>query len=53
VTAPDLSLVVPCYDEADHLRASVAEVVEILEENALDVGDRSSSTTGAGTTRVT
>jgi glycosyltransferase involved in cell wall biosynthesis len=31
VTAPDLSLVVPCYDEADHLRASVAEVVEVLE----------------------
>jgi glycosyltransferase involved in cell wall biosynthesis len=27
----DLSLVVPCYHEAGHLRQSVAEVVEILE----------------------
>src|SRR5262245_20716836 len=28
----DLSLVVPCYDEAGHLRQSVAEVVEVLEQ---------------------
>ena len=27
----DLSLVVPCYDEAGHLRQSVAEVIEVLE----------------------
>jgi len=29
--APDLSLVVPCYNEAHHLRASVRAVVEVLE----------------------
>jgi glycosyltransferase involved in cell wall biosynthesis len=29
--APDLSLVVPCYKEARHLRASVRSVVEVLE----------------------
>ena len=27
----DLSLVVPCYNEAGHLRASVRAVVEVLE----------------------
>jgi len=27
----DLSLIVPCYNEADHLRASVRAVVETLE----------------------
>ena len=30
--APDLSLVVPCYNEARHLRASVRSVVEVLEQ---------------------
>lgn len=29
--APDLSLVVPCYNEARHLHASVRTVVEVLE----------------------
>jgi glycosyltransferase involved in cell wall biosynthesis len=32
MSAVDLSLVVPCYDEAGHLRQSVAEVVEVLEQ---------------------
>jgi glycosyltransferase involved in cell wall biosynthesis len=30
-TAPDLSLIVPCYQEARHLRASVRSVVAVLE----------------------
>ena len=30
--APDFSLVVPCYNEARHLRASVRSVVEVLEQ---------------------
>jgi len=29
--APDFSLVVPCYNEARHLRASVRDVVDVLE----------------------
>ena len=29
--APDLSLVIPCYNEARHLRASVGAVVEVLQ----------------------
>jgi glycosyltransferase involved in cell wall biosynthesis len=29
---PDLSLIVPCYNEARHLRASMRSVVEVLEE---------------------
>jgi len=29
---PDLSLIVPCYNEAHHLRASMRSVVEVLEE---------------------
>ena len=28
---PDLSLIVPCYNEARHLRASIHSVVEVLE----------------------
>jgi len=32
VSGVDLSLVVPCYDEVGHLRQSVAEVVEVLEQ---------------------
>ena len=32
MSAVDLSLVVPCYDEAGHLRQSIAEVVEVLEQ---------------------
>jgi glycosyltransferase involved in cell wall biosynthesis len=30
--APELSVVVPCYNEARHLRASVRAVVEVLEQ---------------------
>jgi glycosyltransferase involved in cell wall biosynthesis len=32
---PDLSLVVPCYDEAPHLRESVATISEILDGSRL------------------
>jgi glycosyltransferase involved in cell wall biosynthesis len=32
MTAIDLSLVLPCYDEAAHLRRSVAEIVDVLEQ---------------------
>jgi glycosyltransferase involved in cell wall biosynthesis len=32
---PDLSLVVPCYREASHLRASVATLLELLEMTRL------------------
>jgi glycosyltransferase involved in cell wall biosynthesis len=31
MTAPDLSLIVPCYNEGRHLRQSVTEVVHVLE----------------------
>jgi glycosyltransferase involved in cell wall biosynthesis len=47
---PDLSLVVPCYQEAGHLRESVAAVVETLDATRLDyeivfVDDASRDTT--------
>jgi len=50
--APDLSLVVPCYNEARHLRASVRSVVEVLEQTGgtwdiVFVDDRSEDDTGA------
>ena len=34
--APDLSLVVPCYQEEGHLRDSVAAVIETLDATRLD-----------------
>lgn len=34
--APDLSLVVPCYQEEGHLRESVAAVIETLDATRLD-----------------
>ena len=48
--APDLSLIVPCYQEEGHLRESVAAVLETLEGTRLDyelvfVDDASSDTT--------
>jgi glycosyltransferase involved in cell wall biosynthesis len=33
---PDLSLVVPCYNEAEHLRGSVAAVREVLDQTRYD-----------------
>ena len=50
--APDLSLVVPCYNEARHLRASVRSVVEVLEQTGwtwdiVFVDDRSEDDTAA------
>jgi glycosyltransferase involved in cell wall biosynthesis len=49
---PDLSLVVPCYNEARHLRASVRSVVEVLEQTGATwdivfVDDRSEDDTAA------
>ncbi len=32
----DLSLIVPCYDEAPHLRESVETVLEVLDQSQLD-----------------
>lgn len=48
--APDLSLIVPCYQEEGHLRESVAAVLETLEGTRLDyelvfVDDASSDAT--------
>jgi glycosyltransferase involved in cell wall biosynthesis len=34
--APDLSLVVPCYEEAEHLRGSVAAVLATLDATRID-----------------
>jgi glycosyltransferase involved in cell wall biosynthesis len=50
--APDLSLVVPCYNEARHLRASVRSVVEVLDQTGwtwdiVFVDDRSEDDTAA------
>jgi glycosyltransferase involved in cell wall biosynthesis len=34
--APDLSLVIPCFNEAGHLRSNVATIVEVLETTRLE-----------------
>ena len=34
---PDLSLVIPCYNEGEHLRQSAAELLEVLDQLRLDV----------------
>ena len=54
--APDLSLVVPCYNEARHLRASVRSVVEVLEQTGwtwdiVFVDDRSEDDTARADSR--
>jgi glycosyltransferase involved in cell wall biosynthesis len=33
---PDLSLVIPCYNEAPHLRASVTAICEVLDQTRYD-----------------
>src|SRR5262245_1217950 len=50
--APEFSLVVPCYNEARHLRDSVRDVVDVLEATGwtweiVFVEDHSSDGTGA------
>jgi len=34
---PDLSLVIPCYDEGEHLRQSAADLLEVLDQLRLEV----------------
>ncbi len=34
---PDLSLVIPCYNEGEHLRQSAADLLEVLDQLRLDV----------------
>ncbi len=36
----DLSLIVPCYNEAPHLEASVRAVIDVLDAHAVVLGDR-------------
>jgi len=33
---PDLSLVIPCYNEGEHLRQSVADLLEVLDQLTLE-----------------
>lgn len=36
MSAPDLSVVIPCYNEAEHLAASAAALLEVLDRTSYD-----------------